>query len=310
MTEAHPARSRMQLVPHWARAAVDLDGTPNPRGPAFAFGWSRQSPAAAAEHALERARRHAENLKSALNDDDGLDLDPQGYYVGERPLREPIIEAFDDAEGMVAAITRNSQGVLVLNTAQVMFIDIDLPEPRPGRRGPTGTRPGFFRRLFGKAPAPAPELVDDTVARVEAEVARRPGLGLRLYRTRRGYRGLVTSHVFDPLSDESRDLLNTLGNDPLYQRLCEVQRCYRARLSPKPWRVGLKNVPFSFFPWQASPKRTRAFEAWEARYRAACAPVSVCRLVAELGDPTVHPAVVPWIALHDHWCCTGRDVLA
>lgn len=296
---------RMNLVPHWARAAVDLAGQPNSEGPAFAFGWSRESPAAAQAHALERARAHAAQLDRALNDVDAdFEENPDGYYVGERPLREPIVEAFEGPDGLEAAITRNSQGILVLNTARVMFIDIDLPEP-PRRRGP-----GFFQRLFGKSPPSSAKIADDTIERIGTEILRRPGLGLRLYRTRRGYRGLVTSDLFDPLSNDSHNLLETLGNDPLYLRLCAVQRCYRARLTPKPWRVGLKNVPFSFFPWQESPRRTQAFEAWLRRYEAACAQRSVCRLVAELGVTEVHPEVAPWIAVHDRWTCTGHDTLA
>jgi hypothetical protein len=291
-------------LPHWARAGVDLKGRPNPDGPAFAFGWSKSSIAEAQDMALQRARAHAARLKVWHDGNEDFDENPEGYYVGDRPLREPIIEDFESEMGLEAAITRNSQGVYVLNTAQVMFIDIDLPEPaRPRRTG------GFFKRLFGK-PTPAPQIVDDTLERVRAEVGRRPGLGLTLYRTRRGYRGLVTSHVFDPASEASRELLGALCNDPLYIRLCEVQGCYRARLSPKPWRVGLKNVPFSYFPPQTDPKRVAALAKWDAQYNRACADVSVCHLVAEVGARHMHPEVERWVALHDQWCCTARTTLA
>ena len=63
------------------------------------------------------------------------------------------------------------------------------------------------------------------------EVCRlQPGFGFRIYRTRAGFRLLVTSGTFDPSAAETLALLKEFGSDPLYIRLCKAQECFRARL--------------------------------------------------------------------------------
>lgn len=40
--------------------------------------------------------------------------------------------------------------------------------------------------------------------------------------------------------------MEEFGADPIYMMLCEQQQCYRARVTPKPMRIGFKrNTPFS-----------------------------------------------------------------
>ena len=57
---------------------------------------------------------------------------------------EPVLRDWKDEQGgLTAAITRNSYGCLVLNTAQIMFVDVDAPEPK-------SSGGGFFAGLFGK----------------------------------------------------------------------------------------------------------------------------------------------------------------
>ena len=59
-----------------------------------------------------------------------------------------------------AVITRNSYGCLVLNTVRAMFVDIDLPEPKPSG--------GLFKRLFGKSdPAPPVNQQGAALAKIE-----------------------------------------------------------------------------------------------------------------------------------------------
>ena len=55
------------------------------------------------------------------------------YEYPSRPMREPILrEIRDTAGGIAAFITRNSYGCDILNTARVMFIDVDAePPPEP-----------------------------------------------------------------------------------------------------------------------------------------------------------------------------------
>jgi hypothetical protein len=62
----------------------------------------------------------------------------QGYYPN-RPGRELVLEEIKNAAGeLLAVVTRNSYGCRVLNTARVMFVDVDLAARRPASRSGRG----------------------------------------------------------------------------------------------------------------------------------------------------------------------------
>jgi hypothetical protein len=142
----------------------------------------------------------------------------------------------------------------VLNTARVFFADIDLPET-------SGTAGGLLAGLFGKKPTDPAEAA---LARLREWQARQPDWALRVYRTKAGLRLLATHDGFDPASSATQGLLASLGSDPLYATLCRVQACFRARLTPKPWRIGLK-APNWHYPFE-SPTSESRFQAWLQRY--------------------------------------------
>jgi hypothetical protein len=92
-------------------------------------------------------------------------------------------------------------------------------------------------------------------------------------------------------------MLRAFESDPLYVRLCQAQACFRARLTPKPWRCGM-NTPPSRYPWENYDAEFR-YREWEQRYERASAQYSVCKLVKQLGPQEIHPDVAPILALHD-----------
>ena len=135
---------------------------------------------------------------------------------------------------MIAVVTRNSYGSLVLNAERVMFVEIDFPEVSTGE-----ATKHFFARLLGRAKkTPEAEREEKARASMEQFMAANQGWGLRLYRTFAGLRGIVTHDLFDPKSDFALDVLKRMDSDLLYIRLCKAQECFRARLTPKPWRCG------------------------------------------------------------------------
>jgi hypothetical protein len=225
---------------------------------AHCWRWSETSAADAQAQADARAKELAEILAS------GVRLDRYSY--GNRPLREEIVETHAGI-----AITRNLYGALILNTERVMFIDIDCGEDASGeRRG------------------------RDQVARWSTT---HPDLGLRVYRTAAGLRVLVTNQTFDPEASESAALLAEVGSDPLYVKLCRAQASFRARLTPKPWRVGMR-PPRLRWPFEDADVAAR-YAQWVAGYDQASAARSVCKLVETLGPAEVAPDVAPVLALHD-----------
>jgi hypothetical protein len=72
-----------------------------------------------------------------------------------------------------------------------------------------------------------------------------PEWGWRIYRTRAGLRLLATQGLVEADSDVADGVFEALGADPLYRKLCKTQKCFRARLTPKPWRCGNGVISFT-----------------------------------------------------------------
>ena len=195
------------------------------------------------------------------------------YSYGTRPLREEIVQTLDAS----AVVTRNLYGALVLNASRAMFIDIDLGE--------------------GVAPGPG-------LARVKTWATKHPELAVRVYRTYAGLRALVTSHVFDPKSEQATALLKEVGSDPLYVKLCHAQSSFRARLTAKPWRVGMR-PPRVRFPFENEDAEAE-LRAWLSEYDTATLGFSACTHVETLNDATVHDDIAPVLQLHDRMACGER----
>jgi hypothetical protein len=277
----------MRIPKYWARATAEApkpDGIPVSQS---CWRWSDDSEADARDSALAAATRIVRALI------DGTPLAHYGY--GNAPLREQLIqEVSDDVGQRLAAVTQNAYGALVLVTDQVMFVDVDFPPVQAGAE-----LRYFFKRLVSKR-AVSPEAEHENAARLKIErlLRERPDWGLRVYRTFAGLRVLVTHQQFDPAGDQTAEVFESLGADPLYQRLCKSQRSFRARLTPKPWRCGHTANHISW-PRETADQQQR-FEEWSREYSARQVGYATCRLLAVMGDGRVHPAVQPIVELHDH----------
>jgi hypothetical protein len=216
---------------------------------------------------------------------------PRDYGYADRPVREEVVEEITGADGdAAAALTRNSYGSLVLNTRDLVFIDIDLPQETSG-----GGLVGALKGLFGKSEADDP--ASRIRRRVAAQTATRPDLTIRLYRTFAGFRCAVTNRRMSPAGPESRRLLGEFGADPLYVRLCQVQQSYRARLTPKYWRCGGRRPP-NRFPWDTEADE-QEYRAWEREYEAQSARFATCRFVEQFGSQEGNAESAALIRLHD-----------
>jgi hypothetical protein len=271
----------MNFPQFWARGVA---------GDFIAWRWSFTNLAEAQALADEAAQK----VKSRILGGDRPR--PHWGYYPNRPFREQILREIKDSAGETAAvITRNSYGCQVLNTARAMFVDIDLVEQCEKDSAPGS---GFFARLFRKTrPLPSPGLEAEAIAKVENWTHENPNWSWRVYRTRAGLRLLATQGLVDPESPLANEIFEALGADPLYRKLCQSQKCYRARLTPKPWRCGIRSKPMRW-PW-LNEKHEKAFQWWEAKYRSACADRATCEIVRTIGDSKIHPEVQPIIQLHD-----------
>ncbi len=275
----------------------------------YRFGWSNVSAEAAQQLAEERVRTAMDRVLS------GERLDFREHKVPYNgadglPIREEIL--LEQGESVV---TRNSYGARCLNTPHLLLADIDFaPSGATGRvqalstlltlaaAATVGVLSGSFLSglavglgalLLGLLARPALRGLrawlgsgDEQVAlgRVRAFVQRHPDWRVHAYRTPAGLRLLVDHRRFDPVEPAVAGFFQDVGVDPMYRRMCTLQRCFRARLTAKPWRIGveahLKPRPGV---WPVSPARLPERTRWVEGYEARAHGFSACRYLQTLG---------------------------
>lgn len=227
----------MKIPRFWAKGQSDMQ-TCNPgTGEQMSFscwGWSDASQNEAEAMAEERTKAVVAMIQAGKK--------PDSYLYSDKPLREEILEEWKKSDGSTSvAITRNPMGCLVMNTTTIMFVDVDIPESES---------PGLFGLLFGKKkPDPSEQKEGEAIGKVRNMVKLDSRCGVRIYRTRGGLRYLLTHSHTDPSAAATLGAMQALGTDPLYVKLCRVQECFRARLTPKPWRCDIPVVHLSY-PWK------------------------------------------------------------
>lgn len=267
----------MKTYKFWKTETAELTLPDGSRFKAKAAGRSNFSLAEAAADARTRLRRV--ELKIA-----GADLPEKEDYAAD--IREEVVTELD----LKNIVTRNRYGALVLNSESLTMIDID------------NHRKGFWE-LFGLKKR------DNKAAIIEdmEKLALRPAyaeLGFRLYETSKGIRVLVTGLYLDP-GTEGKRLMHVSHCDPLFALLCEKQKCYRARLTPKPHRIRQKGIKYR---WPLDPGEQEHAKRWVEEYNRKSQNYAVCRYIKTLGRADYTDRI---IAFHDRETgCDSRRTLA
>lgn len=270
----------MHIPRIWAKANADITAPGDKPLALVAWGWGDDEVEAKRE-ASSRLDRIAERVRRG-------EPFPERYVYGDRPLREEILETIDSGEPEPRAIlTRNAYGVTVLNTARLLFLDIDTGPQEEG----LGQKLG---RLFGGGASRE----DPALAKLR-EALRNSGKGaFRIYRTAGGYRALAVEHEFDPTSREAHDLMKATGTDPYYLRLCNAQKSFRARLTPKPWRMEMKAPPWEY-P-RTDPADQRRFAEWLSEYERESSKYATCKFLETVSKG-------PFVGMEDNALVTLHD---
>ena len=298
------------------------------------YGWSDESVEAAQAHAQVRTR---EALDAILS---GATLPRRelrtNYGTAGVPIREQIVARHGDV-----VITRNSYGALCLNTPDVLFADVDMAERPSGCALPLGVfavvaavafAAGFFawHWLAGVALAIAAAWIANrlalrrrqadfdrnggaearALALVDAFSASHPDWHLRVYRTPAGLRVLAMHRTFQPQDEDAAMLFSALQADHLYTVMCKVQHCFRARLTPKPWRIGIdQRIRPPVAAWSAEHAMLPERLTWIAGYEARSSGHAACRYLRSLGDISrVDPKAEHVRTLHDAMAGAGSDL--
>jgi hypothetical protein len=182
-------------------------------------------------------------------------------------------------------MTRNHYGCVVLNASHALFIDVDMLAPKQ-TSPPIDTCSSRWRGPWWR-------MLDD----LRTVLASEPEEGFRIYRTAAGFRILATRHPFEPGSQASQRLMNAVGADAAFIDLCRVQKSFRARLTPKPWRCGTGRPPNSF-P-RKTPDDERCFNAWLSNYEHACRDRATCQYLEHVGPDGTHEQIGPIVEVHD-----------
>ena len=297
------------------------------------FGWSDASQADAQAMADARA---VEALQRAVAGDTLPRREPKVPYNGAAgvPIREEIV-----ARHGVHVVTRNSYGARCLNTPNVLFADIDSDDTFPAwllallAAGAAalglylwwlGLRVGvaFFvtvAAFFGgltvawlvhkAATGGAERRMRAARARIARFLAAHSDWALRVYRTPSGLRVMVTHRPFTPDDPAVSAFFDAVRVDRVYRRMCLNQHCFRARLTPKPWRIGI-DAHMKPRPgvWPVNPARLPERAAWIARYEERSHGYAACRFLEALGPPSTHIDVETVRRIHDDESRALRDL--
>ena len=290
------------------------------------FGWSGTSESDARLHAEKRLR---EALETLARDGDVRRIDHKTSYNGAEgiPIREEVIEKHEDV-----VISRNSYGALCLNTPDVLFADIDFAQQTPGvitgfaiavsMLVSVGTAWHFdswgvffigsivalviassvvnaLYKLVLKSGGGVEAMALEPIRRLSQS---RPELHIRLYRTPLGYRVLLMNDTYDPDNEEALEILTRLGSDKTYVQMCRNQHCFRARVSPKPWRIGMDRLKPRPGVWPINPLRMSERVEWVERYHVKAEPYASCHFLKRMGGSAVHAKAEKVRRIHDDMC--------
>jgi hypothetical protein len=291
------------------------------------FGWSDVSPDDARAMAEARAE---EALRAVLAGETLVRREPKVPYNGAEgvPIREEIVARHGDV-----VVTRNAYGARCLNTPDVLFADVDFPlVPSvtsrllslvllagfvalavalwvylgwPNACVATWVAAAAFAMVGQLIPRPRvpPEAEPVARERIARFLDEYPDWAVRLYHTPAGLRLLVTHQPFSPDDEVVGDFFRAIGADPVYVRMCRNQKCFRARLTAKPWRAGIaEHIKPRPGVWPVRPERLPDRAAWVTAYEERAAGFAACRFVESVGSGVVHPRVAPVVVLHDAEC--------
>jgi len=249
----------MRIFKYWAEQTVSLR-VEDEEQKSRAFGGSDISLEEAEKDALVRLAKAQQRIYGQKITDD---------Y--EANIVEEIIERIDENN----IITRNRYGALVLNSANQMFIDVDVRNP------------GLFTRLFDKKMTPKEYTLQKIRKKVKKNNYR--NYGFVIYETHNGYRVIVTGNLQGPRTKKSIAVMRDIGTDFLYFHLCLKQNCFRARLTPKPYRIKQRRLSSKYL--NRNEEQQSDFEAWVEEYDRKSISFAVCKKIEQHGEVSHNPII-------------------
>jgi hypothetical protein len=321
----------MIIPEHWAEAKICL----RENGKQITlrrFGWSDDSFTNAQHHAEQRLQEAVLRYRQGSQVSRREEKVPYNGAEG-LPIREEVVDRIDDV-----VLTRNSYGAVCLNSSNLFIADIDFGDPVSRLQNLTlpiavllAVAVGwtFQSLLFGFATLCLAlfawlffvSRVRQWMFQNDGYVERRnldrihrfwtahPDWGLRIYRTPNGYRVIATHRNFEPSDPMVDQCFAFLQTDPQYRRMCQKQQCFRARVTGKPWRMGIQD---HMRPrpgvWPVEGPALRMRQQWLQRYDQVAPQFAACHFEQSLGPEIQDPAIQSVVALHDRLSQATSDL--
>jgi len=232
---------------------------------------SNQSKEAARTEAYKRSKQ----IETRIESGDSVD----NYEV---PIREYVSDVVDGSN----IVTVCRYGAKILNSTQYTILDLDeypvdfMDYFRPVRKLPKKKRiiAKFLERLKS-----FPELGSD----------------FRIYETSKGVRVIGKKYI-DPQEKGYKKLMRKFSVDWLYIVLSMKQDCYRARITPKPYRMKIKTIKIKT-PLDCEAQK---YVSWAQSYQAESKKYSVVKFIESVGADF---SMEPVIKLHDQYCHVSQN---
>ena len=328
----------MQIPRYWAQARLRQETSKTHGATVQRWGWSDISQAEAEAHAQQRAQQALDDVLKApvqrhlAPDFERMEWANEYSLFAPTPIREEILEQRGET-----VMTRNSYGAHCLNTDKVAIADLDYPRESDAPGFPwivllilLSALPWLWiepiswnghqialifiiacmgllfrarlkrwysaRQAKQQSPSTA---ADRAMARVLQVQARYPDWGLRLYQTPKGLRIIVTHASWDWQAPQVQALFQEMGVDPVYALLCEKQQCFRARVTGKPWRMGMSGLSTQERHWPVKPQHQPGRHEWSQYYDEEAQQFAACRFLQQLGPSTFCAEAQAFVLWHD-----------
>ena len=286
----------MVIPKYWAKAEAKVSLKSGLPFTISCWRYSNESQNAAESLAVAAANQRAATLSSGIKE-------PSEYP--DQPPREEVVKEFTDINGnQIGAVTRNSQGALILNCASLAIVDIDMTTAS------FGSVIRSLKNLFSKPKVPKGKNKFKAWEVLATEhlnnlFAKSKGWTGKLYRTKAGLRLFVTHSNLNPQDPGLVSFMKGCRVDPLYFKLCQVQKSFRARLTPKPIRLGLKR-PGVEFPYNDEDQLK--LKDWLPRYEKASQEFATCEFVQSFGATSMPSQFTEMISYHDEVAKVGSSL--
>jgi hypothetical protein len=197
-------------------------------------------------------------------------------------IKEHVSEIIDESN----VITICRYGAKIWNTTEYTIFDLD-------------DYPVDFFDLFKSLRKLTKK--ERIIFKFEERIKRYPMLGsdFRLYETAKGIRVIGKKYI-DPTGKQYSSLMRKVNVDWLYTQLSMKQNCYRARLTPKPYRMRIRTIKIKS-PLDCEKDH---YKEWSKAYDQKSLNFSVVKLLKSIGQDFSYDRV---IKQHDEMCNAHKN---